>query len=113
MLHKLSQVKRIKRDINLFLEKREQDWYDQQQKLKKNKTEELIERGKHRNNYIDKAVAKCQSWGGPFLCIDDIKVVISGKFDDDQQKILRHEITFIKSTPPNDVLIKEKKSCTL
>ena len=77
-------------------------------KLKKNKIEELVERGKHRDNYIDKVLAKCKSWGGPFLCIDDMKAVISGKSDDDQRKILRHEITFHKSTHPNDALIRKK-----
>ena len=65
----------------------------------------MVERGKHRDNYIDKVFAKCKSWGGPFLYIDDI---ILGKSDDNQQKILRHEITFIKSTHQNDDLIKKE-----
>ena len=65
----------------------------------------MVERGKHRDNYIDKAFAKFKSWGGPFSCIDDI---ILGKSDDDQQKILRHEITFIKSTHQNNDLIKKE-----
>ena len=68
----------------------------------------MVERGKHRDNYIGKVLAKCKSWDGPFLCIDDIKVVISGKSDDDQQKILRHEIAFQKSTHPNDALIRKE-----
>ena len=37
-----------------------------------------------------------------------MKVVISGKSDDYQQKILRHEVTFQKSTHPNDALIRKK-----
>ena len=51
--------------------------------LKKNKIEELLERRKHHDNYIDKVFAKCKSWGGPFLCIDDMEAVISRKSDDD------------------------------
>ena len=58
MLHKSSQVKRIKRNIKEVLDKREQEWYDQQKKLKKNKIEELVERGKHCDSYIDKVLAK-------------------------------------------------------
>ena len=61
ILHKTSQVKRIKRDMKKVLDKREQEWYDQQKRLKKNKIEELVERGKHRDNYIDKVLAKCKS----------------------------------------------------
>ena len=68
----------------------------------------MLERGKHRDNYIDKVLAKCKSWSGRFLCIDDMKAVISGKSDVDQQKILRHEITFQKSTHPNDTLIRKE-----
>ena len=43
------QVKRIKRDIKKVLDKREQEWHDQEKKLKKNKVEELVEKGKHRD----------------------------------------------------------------
>ena len=68
----------------------------------------MLERRKHRDNYIDKVLAKCKSWGGPFLCIDDMKAVISGKSDDDQRKILHHKITFKKSTHPNDALIRKE-----
>ena len=82
MLHNTSQVKRIKRNIKEVLDKREQEWYDQQKRLKKNKIEEFLERGKHRDNYIDKVLVKCKSWGGPFLCTDELKAVISGKSDD-------------------------------
>ena len=32
-----------------------------------------------------------KSWGGTFLCIDDMKAVIPEKSDDDQRKILHHE----------------------
>ena len=46
--------------------------------------------------------------GWSFLCIDDMKAVISGKSDDDQGKILRYEITFQKSTHPNDALIRKE-----
>ena len=46
--------------------------------------------------------------GWYFLCIDAMKAVISGKSDDDQPKILRHEITFQKSTHPNDALIRKE-----
>ena len=68
----------------------------------------MVERGKHRVNYIDKVPAKCKSWGGTFLCVDDKKAVISGKSDDDQPKLLRHEITFQTSTHPNDALIRKE-----
>ena len=71
----------------------------------KNKTEELVERGKHCDNYTDKALTKYKSWVGLFLCIDDMKSVISGKSDDDQLLILHQEIIFQKSTHPNDALI--------
>ena len=37
-----------------------------------------------------------------------MKAVISGKSDDDQRKILRHEITFQKSTHPNYALISKE-----
>ena len=46
---KFSQVNRITRDIKEVLDKREQELYDQQKKVKNNKIEELLERGKHRN----------------------------------------------------------------
>ena len=59
------QVKRIKRDIKEVLDKREQEWHDQEKKLKKNKVEELVEKGKHRDNYIDKILAKYKSWVSP------------------------------------------------
>ena len=83
MPRKSSQVERIKRHIIEVLDESEQEWYDQQKELKKNKTEELLERGKHLDNY--------KSWGGTFLCIGDMKAVIPGKSDDDQRKILHHE----------------------
>ena len=62
----------------------------------------LIEKGKKRDNYIDKVLAKCKSRGGPFVCIKEMKAVLDGKSDDDQRKILRHKITF--HTHPNDAL---------
>ena len=37
-----------------------------------------------------------------------MKAVISGKSDDDQQKILPHEINFQESTHPNDALIRKE-----
>ena len=63
---------------------------------------------KCRDYYINKVLAKFRSCGGPFLCIDDMKAVISWKSDDDQRKILRHEITFQKSTQPNDAFIRKE-----
>lgn len=77
-------------------------------KLKKNKIEELLEIGKHRDYYIDEVLEKCKLWGGPFLCIYDIKTVISGKSSDDQRKLLHHETTFQKSTQLNEALISKE-----
>ena len=75
MPRKSSQVKRIKRDIIEVSDESEKEWYDQQKELKKNKTEELLERGKHLDDY--------KSWGGTYLCIGDMKAVVPGKSDDD------------------------------
>ena len=41
------------------------------------------------------------------LCIDNMKVVTSGKSADDQWKVVRHKITLQKSTHPNDSLIRK------
>ena len=100
MLHKSSQVNWIKRDIKKVLDKREQKWYDQQKKPKKNKIEELIERGKHRDNYIDKVLAKCKSWAGPFLCIEIDNVLWNNKYD-------MKSIILIHFSPPLIILLNE------
>ena len=69
MLHKSSQVKGTKRDIKEVSDKSEQKRYDQQKKIKNNKIEELVERREHCDNYIDKVLAKCESWGGLFYVL--------------------------------------------
>ena len=107
VLHKFSQVKGTKMDIKEILDHVNRSVWSTK-KLKKNKIEELLEIGKHRDYYIDEVLEKCKLWGGPFLCIYDIEAVISGKSSDDQRKILHHETTFQKSTQLNEALISKE-----
>ena len=69
--------------------------------------EKLLNDGKTRENYVDKVLAKYKSWNGPFLTIDELKLVLAKEKDDRQRTILRHEITFQRETHPSDVLVRK------
>ena len=45
MLHKSSQVKRIKSNIKEVLDKREQEWYDQRKSLRRTKLKNCLKEG--------------------------------------------------------------------
>ena len=108
ILHQSSQVKQIEQEIQSILDQREHDWYKQQKELKSEHFRRLIEKGKDRENYIDKVLAKCKSWNGPFLTIDEMKSGLANEDEDGQRKILRHEITFQKTTHVSDALVRKE-----
>ena len=107
-LHQSSIITKIERELKVILDKREDVWYKEQRELRAKNIEALIEQGKNRENYVDKVLAKCKSWGGPIVSVEEMKAVLDAKSDNDQRKILRHEITFQKATHPNDALERKE-----
>ena len=50
-----------------MLNKREDDWTQEQKRLLKLKIEEKIEMTKKQSQYVNKLPAQCKSWGGPVV----------------------------------------------
>ena len=107
-LHHSSEVKKLDGELRALLDQREEEWDAVQRGIKVRHLESLIQKGKNRENYIDKVLAKCKTWGGPFTKTDEMKVVLTKEDEDGQRKILRHEIVFQKATHPNDALLRKE-----
>ena len=107
-LYQSSEVKKLDRELQTLLDKREIDWYKSQKSIKVQHLTSLIEKGNRREDYIDKVLAKCKSWNGPFLNLDEMKAALGKEDENGQRKILRHEITFQKATHVNDALIRKE-----
>ena len=107
-LHHSSEVKKLDGELRALLDQREEEWDAAQREIKVRHLESLIQKGKNRENYIDKVLAKCKTWGGPFTKTDEMKVVLTKEDEDGQRKILRHEIVFQKTTHPNDALLRKE-----
>ena len=71
ILHHSSQVKKVKGELRALLDQRERDWDATQKEVKFQHLEKLMQQGKNRENYIDKVLARCKDWGGPFTAIDE------------------------------------------
>ena len=112
-LHKTSQINRISRALRSVLDEREQVWYDAQKKLQVEHIEQLIQKGKSRDDYLDRVIAKCRSWDGLCRSIEDMNACLSGKSIDEQRTVLRHEITFQKFTHPTDGVVSHKQARTI
>ena len=106
-LHRSSDVKKIERELQTLLDQREKNWYQHQKEIGAQHLEKLLNDGKTRENYVDKVLAKCKSWNGPFLTIDELKCALARENDDRQRTILRHELTFQRETHPSDVLVRK------
>ena len=93
-----SEVKKLDANLRALLDQREQVWDAEQREVQVQHLKNLVAKGKNRENYIDKVLAKCKTWGGPFLQTDTLMVALKKEDEDGQQRIIRHEITFQKST---------------
>ena len=56
-----------------ILNKKEDEWTDQQKTLLKQKIEAKMEAAKKASQYVSKLLVQCKSWGGPVVSIEELE----------------------------------------
>ena len=90
-----------------ILNKKEDEWTDQQKTLLKQKIEEKMETAKKASQYVSKLLVQCKSWGGPVVSIEELEAVIR-KNPDRTEMIVKSELTYYKHTHRTEVIANPK-----
>ena len=81
-----------------MLNKREDDWTQEQKLLFKSQLAEKIEMANKQSQYVNKLLAQCKSWGGgPVISIQELESVMK-RHHDMFETIVKVELAYYKHT---------------
>ena len=105
---------RISSEIVKVLNKREDQWNENQRKLLSLKVEEKIKKAMNASNYTKKLLMDCKSWRGPCVSSEELLLVLND-FSDLQEKIVRTELAYYRDTHKPEVTASPElfKLCTI
>ena len=93
----------IMKKLGTILNKREDEWTQEQKRLLKLKIEEKIETAKKQSQYVNKLLAQCKSWGGPVVSIPELEAVMK-RHHDKVETVVKTELTYYKHTHRAEVI---------
>ena len=85
----------IMKKMVTVLNKRQDDWTQEQQRLLKLKIEEKIEMAKKQSQYVNKLLAQCKSWDGPVVNIQELETVMK-RHHDTIETVVKVELAYCK-----------------
>ena len=94
---------RIMKSLVKILNKREDEWSKEQNRLLKLKIEEKIELAKKQSKYVNKLLVMCKSWGGPVVSIPELESVLN-RHHDKSETIVKNELAYYKHTHRAEVI---------
>ena len=87
-----------------LLNKREDDWTQEQRRLQKLKIEEKMEMAKKQSQYVNKLLSQCKSWCGPIASIAELESVLK-KHHDKAETVVKTELAYYKHTHRPEVVV--------
>ena len=100
---------KIKTSLQRLLDARDSKWQQEQKKLKALHIEERLDRGKKREDYINKILAKCKTWNRPFTAFEEMESSLKSLVSEDKVKeVLRHELMLQKYMHLNDAIERKE-----
>ena len=101
---------KIKTSLQRLLDARDSKWQQEQKKLKALHIEERLDRGKKREDYINKILAKCKTWNRPFTAFEEMESSLKSLVSEDKVKevLLRHELMLQKYMHLNDAIERKE-----
>lgn len=94
----------IMRTMVKLLNKREDDWTQEQRRLQKLKIEEKMEMAKKQSQYVNKLLSQCKSWCGPIASIAELESVLK-KHHDKAETVVKTELAYYKHTHRPEVVV--------
>ena len=86
-----------------LLNKREEDWTEEQRKLQKTRLEEKMEMAKKQSLYVNRLLTNCKSWGGPVASISELECVMR-RYHDKVETVVKTELAYYKHTHRAEVI---------
>ena len=86
-----------------FLNEMELKWVAEQKKLKLKQIKEKIEKGKKRDQYVQKRLKLCKSWGGPVVSVEELHTILNSH-PDQNEVIVRNELIYFRESHKSEVL---------
>ena len=80
-LKKDTKVDKISRKISVLLSEREAKWNEKQQLKLKERLEVKLKKATKSKDYTKKLLQNCKSWGGPCTSIDELRLILNNKGD--------------------------------
>ena len=93
----------IMRTMVKLLNKREDDWTQEQRRLQKLKIEQKMELAKKQSLYVNKLLRDCKSWGGPIASIAELESVLR-RHHDNAETVVKTELAYYKHTHRQEVI---------
>ena len=81
----------------------EQRWVADQKNLKLKQINEKIEKGKKRDQYVQKRLKLCKSWGGPVVSVEELRSILKSH-PDRNEVIVRNELIYFRESHKSEVL---------
>ena len=88
-----------------FLNEMELKWVAEQKKLKLKQIKEKIEKGKKRDQYVQKRLKLCKSWGGPVVSVEELHTILNSH-PDKNEAIVRNELIYFRESHKSEVIYK-------
>ena len=86
-----------------FLNEMEQRWVADQKNLKLKQIKEKIEKGKKRDQYVQKRLKLCKSWGGPVVSVEELRSILKSH-PDRNEVIVCNELIYFRESHKSEVL---------
>ena len=104
VLHSVSLdgASKISTAIAKLLNKREDEWNEEQKTLLRLKVEEKIKKAMNASNYTTKLLINCKSWRGPCVSSEELMSVLKDH-SELQEKIVMTELAYYRDTHKSDV----------
>ena len=81
----------------------EQRWVADQKNLKLKQIKEKIKKGKKRDQYVQKRLKLCKSWGGPVVSVEELHSILKSH-SDKNEVIVRTEFIYFRESHKSEVL---------
>ena len=97
-----SEVDKITRRILHIVDAREHVWTNNQKDLLKERIKQKQMKARSVENYQNKMLCKCKTWGGPFTSVDELEIAL-GSNPDKVELIVKTELTYFRHSHRTDV----------
>lgn len=94
--------------IGKLLEKRECAWNERQKEILATTVKEKFEKKVKSNNYTNKLLGTCKTWGGPVVNTEELQDTLS-KYPDLEESIVRNELSYYRNT--HQIEVKSNPDC--